>query len=90
MAAGDTSQTTPIQITYACFFVILYTLHTSNFDSCKSITVLINNVNHSIANYVLGTFLGISQLKVHGTHMACVIASGDYKSKKMIRQKSIN
>ena len=53
MAAGNASQTTPVQITHVfmlCCTIASYINHGAyNFDSCKNLTtwcILINNINN--------------------------------------------
>ena len=47
MTAGNTSQTTMVQITHACmplYFIVLHKLCVSNFNSCRSLTYLLHMV----------------------------------------------
>ena len=45
MAAGDASQTTPVQITMFSYCVVLHKLGLYNFDCCKSLTCYMMCIN---------------------------------------------
>ena len=54
MAAGDASQTTPVQITIFLHCVFLHKLGLYKFDSCKSLTccmACINKINNSTSEF---------------------------------------